>query len=150
MLINSSGPRQQEEVSTALAAVSGVKSETIRYYESIQLLPSPKRRANNHRLYEERHRDRLRFIRRARELGFTLAEVQGLLDLVDNQTLSCAEVKQVTQLHLEDIYNKINDLRNMAKVLNNFVRQCDGNQSPHCAIIENLFAHGNKKTEHSA
>ena len=123
-----------------LAAVSGVKSETIRYYESIQLLPPPKLQANNHRVYEEKHNDRLRFIRRARELGFTLAEVQGLLDLVDNQRLSCDEVKQVAESHLGDIENKINDLKNMANVLGGLVQECRGNESPQCAIIESLFA----------
>jgi len=123
-----------------LAAVSGVKSETIRYYESIQLLQPPKRQTNNHRVYEEKHNDRLRFIRRARELGFALADVQGLLDLVDNQTLSCADVKQVAQGHLDDIENKISDLKNMANVLGGLVQECSGGESPQCAIIESLFS----------
>jgi MerR family mercuric resistance operon transcriptional regulator len=100
-----------------LAKVSGVKAETIRYYESIQLLSPAARQTNNHRVYKDLHRDRLHFIRRARELGFTLAQVQGLLELVDSQTLSCAEVKQVTESHLHDIQEKIRDLHNMPRYL---------------------------------
>ena len=76
-----------------LGSATGCNIETIRYYERIGLLPEPPRSPGGHRLYEEEHLRRLTFIRRSRELGFTLEEVRGLLRLVDGGLYTCAEVK---------------------------------------------------------
>ena len=91
--------------------------ETIRFYERVGLMPVPPRGPGGHRLYDEKLLKRLTFIRRGRELGFTLEELRGLLRLVDGGDYSCGEVKALTLDHLDEIQRKVADLRNMARVL---------------------------------
>ena len=93
----------------ALAKRSGVNAETIRYYENMSLLPEPDRSAGGHRLYGEDDVQRLCFIRRCREMGFSLEEIHGLLSLVDGQRVSCERVKKIADEHLVDIRTKIAD-----------------------------------------
>ena len=124
----------------AMAKQSGVNIETIRYYENIKLMPDPMRSEGGHRLYNETHLQRLSFIRRCRELGFTLKEIRGLLKLVDGGDYTCAEVRDVTIEHLDDIRRKINDLKKMQCTLKTMVSQCDGELVPKCPIIDSLFS----------
>lgn len=121
-----------------LAQSTGVKGETIRYYESRGLLAPPGRSAGGHRLYTEDHAARLKFIRRARELGFSLREITGLISLADAGERSCDEVRETTVAHLTDVREKIRDLRRMERTLKELVRQCDDNSSPACPIITAL------------
>jgi len=123
-----------------LAKQSGVNIETIRYYENIELMPDPMRSEGGHRLYNETHLQRLSFIRRCRELGFTLKEIRGLLKLVDGGDYTCAEVRDLTIEHLDDIRQKINDLKKMQYTLKTMVSQCDGELVPKCPIIDSLFS----------
>ena len=123
-----------------LAKSSGVKGETIRYYEKCGLLDAPARSAGGHRIYTEDHARRLRFIRRSRELEFAICEIEGLLGLAGAEEKSCDQVRQTTATHLTDVQNKIKDLRKMERVLKDLVGQCEINSSPNCPIIEALFS----------
>jgi MerR family mercuric resistance operon transcriptional regulator len=124
----------------ALAKVTGVNSETIRYYEGIRLLPEPHRSAGGHRIYDRSHLRRLRFIRRCRELGFSLNEVRTLLDPVDGGGYTCAEVRDRAAAHLKDVTRKIRDLQRMQRTLRTMIASCDGGSIPKCPIIDALFS----------
>jgi MerR family mercuric resistance operon transcriptional regulator len=124
----------------ALATSSGVNGETIRYYEKIGLMPHPMRSPGGHRIYGPSHLRRLSFIRRTRELGFTLKEVRALLELVDGGEYTCAEVRDRTVIHLNDVAQKIRDLQKMQRTLKTMVSKCDGGLVPACPIIDRLFA----------
>ncbi|MCZ6829191.1 MAG: helix-turn-helix domain-containing protein [Gammaproteobacteria bacterium] len=117
---------------------TGCKVETIRYYESIGLLDDPGRTAGGHRSYSAQHIAQLNFIRRGRELGFSLQEVSELLGLAGQDGKTCAQVRDVTAAHLADVRGKIRDLSQMAAALEDMVAQCDQNASPSCPIIESL------------
>ena len=95
---------QVQRLTRGVVAVrSGVNIETVRYYERIGLLPEPPRSEGGHRLYTEDLLRRLNFIRRCRELAFTLDEVRGLLRLVDGGNYTCGEVKDLTSAHLKEV-----------------------------------------------
>ncbi len=123
----------------AVSKRTGMNIETIRYYERAGLMPDPPRSPGGHRLYDEKLLKRLIFIRRGRELGFTLEEVRGLLRLVDGGDYSCGEVKALTLDHLGEIQRKVADLRRMARVLKEMAAQCEGGTVPDCPIIDTLF-----------
>lgn len=121
-----------------LAQHSGVNSETVRYYEKIALLPEPNRSAGGHRVYQEDDLQRLCFIRRCRELGFSLDEIRGLLSLVDDQQVSCERVKSIADEHLRHIQTKISDLKKIKRTLRSLTASCSGGDVPQCPIIESL------------
>src|SRR5262249_51257449 len=93
-----------------LARLTSTKVETVRYYERIGLLPSPARTGGNYRAYTRRHLERLSFIRRGRDLGFSLDEVRELLRLSDDRDRSCAEVDRIARAHLTEVERKLADL----------------------------------------
>ena len=126
-----------------LARASGVNSETIRYYEKIQLMPDPVRSQAGHRQYREADLKHLVFIKRCRELGFTLEEIRMLLGLVESGHYSCDEVKYQTQQHLKEVRNKLRDLHKLERLLNNLIAQCQSGAPGHCPIIEELYASPN-------
>jgi len=126
----------------ALSKHTGTNIETIRYYERVGLLPAPGRTAGGYRLYGPDHLKRLTFIRRARALGFSLAEVRRLLTLSDQRRRPCAEVRVVAAAHLEDVKGKIADLRQMERVLKETVARCDAGSGSHCPMIDALYSHG--------
>jgi len=115
------------------------KVETIRYYEKIGMLPQPRRTEGGHRLYTEDHLRRLKFIRRARALGFSLDDIRNLLALSGGRRKSCAKVRAMAQDHLTEIRGKIEDLRSMETVLENLVERCAGKTVPECPIIDSLY-----------
>jgi len=121
-----------------LARRSGCNLETIRYYEKIGLLPDPPRSEAGYRLYDEHHLQRLRFILRARELGFPVEEIRGLLGLVDGGNQTCAEVKSRTQKHLADVRTRIADLARIERVLAQTAEQCSGDEVPECPVLDAL------------
>ncbi|MFU8813845.1 MAG: MerR family transcriptional regulator [Pseudomonadales bacterium] len=129
-----SGPLKRAE----LANRSGCNIETIRYYEKIGMLPDPPRTASGYRLYDQHHLARLRFILRARELGFPIEDIRGLLDLVDGGTQTCAEVKARTERHLADVRTRIADLRRIERVLAQTAKRCSGDEVPDCPVLEAL------------
>ena len=122
-----------------LSKQSGCKIETIRYYEKISLLPAPPRTAGGHRLYAEDHARRLGFIRRSRQLGFSLDEIRALLGLADGDEYNCDKVKVITLHHLQGVRNKIKDLRKLERTLKTISDDCGGGIAPSCPIIEALF-----------
>jgi MerR family mercuric resistance operon transcriptional regulator len=113
--------------------------ETIRYYERIGLMPAPPRRGR-YRSYDGAHIARLGFVRRARELGFTLDEVRALLGLATGGETSCAEVRDLAAAHLKDVRTRIADLKRMERVLADSVRACEAGQDPGCPLIQTLYA----------
>lgn len=122
-----------------IAKRTGVNIETVRYYERIGLLPAPPRSEGGHRIYDEDLVRRLHFIRRSRELGFTLDEVRGLLRLVDGGDYTCGEVEALTSAHLGEVRRKLADLKRLEKVLREMVAGCKGGEVPECPVIEALF-----------
>jgi MerR family mercuric resistance operon transcriptional regulator len=132
--------RKRDLSSGALAREAGVNIETIRYYEKIGLMPEPLRADNGYRVYGETGLKRLSFIRRCRELGFSLDEVRGLLGLVDGGDYTCAEVRDLSIVRLGDVRQKIRDLRKMERTLKEMVSQCDGGLVPECPIVDRLYA----------
>lgn len=123
-----------------LALLSGVNGETIRYYEKIGLMPDPVRSTGGHRIYKPPQLKRLSFIRRSRELGFSLKEIRGLLGLVDGGDYTCAEVRDRTLVHLSDVAQKIADLQKMQRTLDSMASKCVGGQVPDCPIVDELFS----------
>ena len=122
-----------------LSRRTGCKIETIRYYERISLLPRPPRSAARYRLYGADDVRRLVFVRRSRELGFTLAEVRTLLGLATNDRKdTCGEVREIAAGHLADVRAKIADLRVMESLLSDAVHRCDTNMPPGCPLIDSL------------
>ncbi|MGR3508846.1 MAG: MerR family transcriptional regulator [Sulfitobacter sp.] len=123
----------------ALARETGCNLETIRYYETIGVMPDPPRDPNGYRCYDENHVRRLRFVMRARDLGFSLEEIRGLLTLVDNETRSCAEVERIALQHLKDVQTKIADLVRIETALSNTLAHCSGADVPECAVLDALL-----------
>lgn len=121
-----------------LAADAGVNLETVRYYERIGLMPKPDRTGGGHRSYTSAHRQRLAFIRRARELGFSLDDIQALLRLSEPERNTCAEVEQIGSAHLTTIRAKIADLTRLEAVLHDAVSRCRDEDTPACPVIEVL------------
>ena len=122
-----------------VAKITDCNIETIRYYEKIGLLQEPERSEGGFRLYTNEEIKRLNFIKRARRLGFSLDEIRGLLELVDSDSYTCSEVKEITLEHLQEIERKITDLENLRSVLAEMASTCEGGEVPDCAVIEVLF-----------
>jgi len=122
----------------ALAKKTDTKIETIRYYERIDLLSAPRRTSGNYRIYDAEHLGRLSFIRRARDLGFSIAQVRELLSLADQQSRSCARVDAIARQHLAEVERKIADLNAMRRELSTVIDQCGRNVIADCRIIEAL------------
>jgi MerR family transcriptional regulator, mercuric resistance operon regulatory protein len=121
-----------------LSKRSGVNIETIRYYERIKMLPAPPRTASGRRIYGETDLRVLAFIRRARELGFSLEEVRALLRLGAPGTATCREVKEVAARHLQDIRAKMVDLAKLERLLTKTIARCSGNRVPDCPVLDIL------------
>lgn len=121
-----------------LASATGTKVETIRYYEQIGLLAAPARSAGNYRTYEGEHLRRLSFIRRARDLGFSIDQVRELLGLADRREQSCMAVDVIANQHRDAITRKIADLTALASELDALIVSCSRNTVAECRIIEAL------------
>lgn len=122
-----------------LSRRTGVHIETIRYYEKINMLPAPPRTAGGRRIYGPVETRTLAFIRRARELGFTLEEIRALLNLGEPGKASCSEVCAIATRHLEDIRSKIADLKKLERLLSRTIAQCSGEAVPECAVLDALY-----------
>jgi Cu(I)-responsive transcriptional regulator len=121
-----------------LAKATGTKVETVRYYERVGLLPAPDRTSGNHRAYSPAHLARLSFIRRARELGFSLEQVRELLSLADDRERSCEAVDAIAREHLAAVARKIADLAALRRELDGLVSRCRCGTIAECRIIEAL------------
>ncbi len=117
---------------------SGVSARMIRHYEATGLIPAPARRDSGYREYSEREMHLLRFIGRARDLGFTLAEIAGLLDLWQDRNRRSADVKRIAEARLADIERRIAEMQAMADTLRELARCCAGDTRPDCPILDDL------------
>lgn len=122
----------------AVAAQSGCKVETIRYYEQQGLLPRPDRTASGYRSYSALDVERLGFITRGRALGFSLAEIRELIGLEENPDLSCADVDRLARHHRDQVKAKLAQLRRLDHALNKLIAGCQGGQRADCAILHAL------------
>lgn len=120
------------------AAASGCHLETIRYYERIGLMSAPARTAGRYRDYREADVERLRFVARGRDLGFSLEEIRSLLRLAQDPVMSCGEVDQLARQHLNDIRARIEDLQRMATELERTANSCSGERRGACTILDTL------------
>jgi MerR family mercuric resistance operon transcriptional regulator len=123
-----------------LAGAAGVNLETVRYYERIKLMPVPTRTASGHRAYEEWHIRRLAFIRRARELGFSIEQIRALIALAEPTRASCSEVREIARGHLVDVRAKLADLARLERILAKTVSRCSGDSAPSCSVLDMLAA----------
>ncbi|MBN8943394.1 MAG: Cu(I)-responsive transcriptional regulator [Rhizobiales bacterium] len=120
------------------AAASGVSAKMIRYYESIGLVSTVSRTDSGYRVYSDSDVHTLRFIRRARDLGFSVKQMTHLLALWSDRSRASAEVKQIALGHVAELEQKMRELRDMAKTLRHLAEHCQGDDRPHCPIIEEL------------
>jgi Cu(I)-responsive transcriptional regulator len=125
-----------------LAKATATKIETIRYYERIGLLQVPGRTSGNYRAYTSEHLGRLSFIRRARDLGFSLEQVRDLLSLSDQKDRSCGAVDAIAREHLAEVDGKIADLMALRRELDSLISQCGCGTVAECRIIEALAPPG--------
>ena len=121
-----------------LSRLTGVNIETIRYYEKVKVLPKPSRTQSGRRIYGPTERRLLGFVRRSRELGFSLDEVRALLRLGGPEKASCREVREIAAHHLDGIRAKIGDLRKLERLLAKTVAQCTGSAAPECPVLDIL------------
>ena len=124
-----------------MAKTGNCKVQTVRYYEQIGLLPEPARNAGNQRVYSRAQRDRLRFIRHAREMGFPLERIREILALGDDPSRSCEEVDQIAREHLRDVESRIERLQSLRAELERMISECTANRVAECRIIEVLSNH---------
>jgi MerR family copper efflux transcriptional regulator len=117
---------------------SGVSAKMVRHYESLGLLPHVRRTEAGYRQYGETEVNTLRFIRRARDLGFSMAEIAELLRLWQNRRRSSAEVKRIAQAHVADLERRIAEMAAMKQTLQQLVSCCHGDQRPDCPILDDL------------
>jgi MerR family transcriptional regulator, mercuric resistance operon regulatory protein len=125
-----------------LSRLCGVHIETIRYYEKIKMLPAPARTERSHRVYGPKETRILVFVRRGRELGFTLDQIRALFNLSVPGQASCAEVREIAKHHIEHIRAKINDLAKLERLLRKTVVQCSGGKIPDCPVLDILDVQG--------
>jgi MerR family transcriptional regulator, mercuric resistance operon regulatory protein len=121
-----------------LSRLTGVNIETVRYYERIKILPSPPRSASGRRIYDSTHVRALAFIRRSRELGFSLEQIRALMRLSGPEKATCQEVRQIASHHLEHLRAKLSDLKKLERVLAKTVARCSGGLAPDCPVLEIL------------
>ena len=122
-----------------LARCTGCNLETIRYYEKIGLMPDPPRTIAGYRVYGAGHVSRLRFILRARELGFPIEELRSLLSMVDAHDYTCGDSHAMTTAHLKGVRDRIRDLQRLESTLSAIADQCTGDAVPECPIIDAMF-----------
>jgi MerR family gold-responsive transcriptional activator of gol and ges genes len=117
---------------------SGVSARMIRYYEQMDLIPPAIRRDSGYRDYSEREVHMLRFIGRARDLGFAMTEIRELLDLWQDRNRRSADVKRIAEARLDDIERRIAEMRSVADTLRDLARCCAGDTRPDCPILDDL------------
>ena len=120
------------------AASTGVSAKMIRHYESIGLIPPAHRTIANYRLYDDADLHRLRFVKRARSLGFSMKQIQELLGLWSDPRRASAQVKALAQAHAAALAQKIREMQAMQRTLEQLARVCHGDERPACPILDDL------------
>jgi len=119
-----------------------VSARMVRHYESLGLLPPVGRTDSGYRQYTEAEVHALRFIRRARDLGFSMAEIASLLGLWQDKARASSQVKSIAQAHIDDLATRIADMQAMQRSLQTLVQCCHGDDRPDCPILDDLAAAG--------
>jgi DNA-binding transcriptional MerR regulator len=132
----------------ALAKSTGVAVQTIRYYETINLLPAPDRTDGNQRRYTRQTAERLRFIRHARDLGFDIRQIRELLALAAHPDHPCHDADAIARHHLKQVTQRITILQTLRGELKRMVRQCSGGRVANCRVIESVADHRHCQAEH--
>lgn len=120
------------------ATATGVSAKMIRYYESIALIPAGKRSDSGYRIYGDNDLHTLRFVKRARLLGFSLEQIRGLLSLWQNKERASADVKTIAMGHVAELNQRIAELTEMRDTLHTMASCCHGDQRPDCPILQSL------------
>ncbi len=120
------------------AAETGITAKSIRYYESIGLMPAADRTEGGYRQYTDKDVQTLHFIRRARNLGFTVSDVEDLLSLYRDRERASADVKRIAETHIADLDRKVAGLEGMRATLIHLVEKCHGDERPDCPILDDL------------
>jgi len=120
------------------AARSGVSTKMVRHYESLGLLPRVARTEAGYRQYGDAEVHTLRFIRRARDLGFSMAEIGELLKLWQNRRRASGDVRRIAQRHVQDLQRRIDEMSSMKRTLEHLVHCCHGDERPECPILDEL------------
>ncbi|WP_268793560.1 Cu(I)-responsive transcriptional regulator [Ramlibacter sp. Leaf400] len=123
---------------------SGVSAKMVRHYESLGLLPAVNRTESGYRQYGDREVHTLRFIRRARDLGFSMAEIAELLKLWQNRRRSSHQVHHIAQRHVDELTRKLQEMEAMRRTLQHLIDCCHGDERPECPILEELGGDGHK------
>ncbi len=121
-----------------VASATGVSAKMIRYYESIHLIAPGRRTDANYRTYGEHDLHNLRFIKRARSLGFSLDQIRELLSLWQDAGRASADVKAIAQTHVADLQKRIDELTEMRDILGDLAQACNGDHRPDCPILREL------------
>ena len=121
-----------------VAARSAVPAKTIRYYESIGLLPPAGRSSGGYRTYDDKDVETLRFVQRARSLGFSVKDVGNLLALWRDQGRASADVREMALAHVREIERKVDELQSIRDVLLDLIDRCHGDHRPQCPILDRL------------
>jgi MerR family transcriptional regulator, copper efflux regulator len=124
------------------AARSGVSAKMVRHYESLGLLPRIERTEAGYRQYGDKEVYTLRFIRRARDLGFSMVEISQLLKLWQNRRRASADVRRIAQRHVQDLERRIAEMVSMKRTLEHLIHGCHGDERPECPILDELSSHG--------
>ncbi|MEP1329526.1 helix-turn-helix domain-containing protein [Pseudophaeobacter sp.] len=132
----------------ALAKRTGTKVQTIRYYETIGLMPPPQRTEGGQRRYDQGELDRLAFVRHGRQLGFSLEAIRELLDLADNPAQSCAEADSIAQRQLKQVEDRIARLQVLQVELKRMICDCSHHSVAQCRVLEVLRDHSECLTDH--
>jgi len=122
----------------AAAALSGISAKMVRHYESLGLLPRVARTDSGYRQYSEADVHTLRFIKRSRELGFSMAEIAELVTLWQNRRRTSASVKRIAQKHVDDLAARIEAMQSMQRTLHQLLHHCHGDERPDCPILDDL------------
>jgi Cu(I)-responsive transcriptional regulator len=117
---------------------SGVSAKMIRHYEAIGLMTRARRTDGGYRIYDGNDIHTLRFIRRARELGFSMKQIERLLGLWRNRRRASSDVRRIAQQHISELETKIENLQAMRRTLQQLVQHCHGDQRPDCPILDDL------------
>ncbi len=121
-----------------VSKLTGVTAKTIRYYESINLMPEPARAPNGYRDYSDKDIDILKFIQSARKMGFPLKDVGNLLELWQDKNRASRDVRDLAKRHIEEVENRIQELQGIRDTLKNLVDCCHGDDRPDCPILNNF------------
>ena len=126
------------------ARASGASAKMIRHYETLGLLKRTRRSLGGYRLYDDTDVHTLRFIRRARDLGFSMADITRLLGLWQDRRRASAAVRRIAQAHISDLDRRIAEMQDLRRTLEHLVHHCHGDQRPECPILDDLADSGGK------